>query len=419
MTRYEKYKPTNIEWIGEIPEHWQVKKLKYIGEAIIGITYSPDDISDEENGLLVLRSSNIQDGKLAFEDCVYVSKDVKEKHLTKEGDVLLCARNGSAHLVGKSALIRKEHINITWGAFMSIFRSSIGEFAYQFFNSQIFKSQTGLFATSTINQLTTDTLNNLFVPLPLPEEQTDIANYLDEKTAQIDKLIANKQRLIDLMIEEKKVLINESVTGKNKNWNTVKFNHYIRLRHGYQFMNYDFTSTGIKVVKITQLSADGYLDLSEATYIDATRLTEFEDILINEGDILMALTGGTIGKIIRVGKVDEPLLQNYRVGNFFPASPKITKDFIFWLLSSEHILSQIFFEQRETGQPNIGKENFNSFKIYLPSIEEQNQVVNFLNIETQRIDSALTNIKKEIELIEEYKSSLISEVVTGKQKVVN
>jgi restriction endonuclease S subunit len=225
MSRYEKYKATNIEWIGEIPEHWQVKKLKYIGESIIGITYSPDDISDEGNGLLVLRSSNIQDGKLTFEDCVYVDKDVKEKHLTKEGDVLLCARNGSAHLVGKSALIKKESTNITWGAFMSIFRSSIGEFAYQFFNSQIFKSQTGLFATSTINQLTTDTLNNLFVPLPPPEEQTAVVNYLDEKASHVDKLIANKQRLIELLEEEKTAVINYAISGVGKGWKRMKLKY--------------------------------------------------------------------------------------------------------------------------------------------------------------------------------------------------
>ncbi len=234
MNRYDKYKPTDIEWIGEIPEHWELKKLKFVGEAIIGITYSPDNISNEENGILVLRSSNIQNGKLDFEDCVFVNKEIKKKHFVKTEDILLCARNGSANLVGKCAIITDENTNVTFGAFMSVFRSSIGKFAYHFFNSQIFKSQTVLFFTSTINQLTSDTLNNLFVPLPPAEEQTTIANYLDEKIAQIDKPIANKQTLIELLKEERTAVINNIVNDTGKNWERKKLKYLVKdkLKYG-------------------------------------------------------------------------------------------------------------------------------------------------------------------------------------------
>ena len=81
---------------------------------------------------LVLRSSNIQDGRLSFEDCVYVNKEVQEKHLTKEGDILLCARNGSAHLVGKAAYIDKWNGGVTFGAFMSIVRSELDKYLFYF-----------------------------------------------------------------------------------------------------------------------------------------------------------------------------------------------------------------------------------------------------------------------------------------------
>lgn len=176
MRKYDTYKETGIEWIGAIPEHWESTKLKFISESIIGIIYSPDNVVNEGEGILVLRSSNIQDGRLAFEDCVYVNKKVQDKHLTKVGDILLCARNGSAHLVGKAAYIDKESEGVTFGAFMSIVRSELDKYLFYFFNSQVFKAQTGLFSTSTINQLTSDTLKNIFISFPKDEqEQTAIA----------------------------------------------------------------------------------------------------------------------------------------------------------------------------------------------------------------------------------------------------
>ena len=224
MKRYDKFKPSGIDWIGDIPEHWELKKLKFVGKTIIGITYSPDDITIDESGILVLRSSNIQSGNLTFDDCVFVDKEIQPKHYTRDGDILICARNGSAHLVGKSALITKEHEGHSFGAFMSVFRSQYGRFLYYFFNSQIFKAQTGLFSTSTINQLTSDTLNNMFIAYPPDiEEQTAIADFLKAKLAQFDKLIStndllfgNSDRKTGLLQEYKDAIIGDVITGKIK-----------------------------------------------------------------------------------------------------------------------------------------------------------------------------------------------------------
>ena len=92
---YPKYRASGVDWLGDIPEAWEAKKLKYLGNAIIGLTYSPDDVVDEANGTLVLRSSNIQGGELAFYDNVYVSRKIPTNLRTKTGDILICARNGS------------------------------------------------------------------------------------------------------------------------------------------------------------------------------------------------------------------------------------------------------------------------------------------------------------------------------------
>jgi len=131
---YAEYKDSGLEWLGEIPSHWKVKKLKYLGEAIIGLTYSPDDVVDESEGTLVLRSSNIQNKKLAFEDNVYVRKEIPEKLRTQKNDILICARNGSRALIGKNALIDESAEGVSFGAFMSIFRSEYNSYLSTVFN---------------------------------------------------------------------------------------------------------------------------------------------------------------------------------------------------------------------------------------------------------------------------------------------
>ena len=132
----------------------------------------------------------------------------------------------------------------------------------------------------------------------------------------------------------------------------------------------------------------------------------------------MCLTGGTIGKIIKVGKVGEPLLQNYRVGHFSPIDlENMGNNYMFYLMSSEVIVGQIFYDVRETGQPNIGMEDMNRMRICIPPIDEQQQIVEYLDEQTQLIDKTVSIEEKRIELLKEYRQSLISEVVTGKLKV--
>jgi type I restriction enzyme S subunit len=207
-------KPSGIEWIGEIPEDWSVRKLKDIGDAIIGVTYSPSEVS--EAGTLVLRSSNVQNGKLTFDDNVFINKKIQEKLITKEGDLLICSRNGSKALIGKCAYIKKENAGNSFGAFMTVYRSKFSRFVFYILNSNIFSYYLATYFTSTINQLTTGNLNNIQIPLPPLPEQLIIADYLDQKCTQIDQIIEQKQTLIEKLANYKKSLIYECVTGKRE-----------------------------------------------------------------------------------------------------------------------------------------------------------------------------------------------------------
>jgi type I restriction enzyme, S subunit len=123
--RYPKYKDSGVEWLGQVPEHWEVKRLKYLGEAIIGLTYDPSNVVGVGSGTLVLRSSNVQGGQIVLDDNVYVSSAIPEQLVTKPGDILICSRNGSRALIGKNAKITQEAAGMTFGAFMTAIMGSL------------------------------------------------------------------------------------------------------------------------------------------------------------------------------------------------------------------------------------------------------------------------------------------------------
>ena len=207
-------KDSGVEWIGQIPEHWKVVRLKYLGTCNNGLTYKPSDLVEPNEGVIVLRSSNIKEGKLVFNDNVYVDESIAINSMLKEGDILICSRNGSRELIGKNTVIPKG-LKAGFGAFMMVYRTNSYNYIHKILNSHIFSYYLGTFFTSTINQLTTKNFENMkIVYTPYESEQQAIANYLDDKCAQIDAIIANKQAQLETLAAYKKSLIYEYVTGK-------------------------------------------------------------------------------------------------------------------------------------------------------------------------------------------------------------
>lgn len=144
-------KDSGIEWLGEIPAHWEVRRLRHIGDAIIGLTYDPSDVVvDGNDGTLVLRASNVSGGRIVLEDNVFVSRTIAADLRTRCGDILICSRSGSRALIGKCAKIGTEAEGLTFGAFMTIFRSPLNDYLFYAFNSTLFDYQSGTFLTSTM-----------------------------------------------------------------------------------------------------------------------------------------------------------------------------------------------------------------------------------------------------------------------------
>jgi type I restriction enzyme S subunit len=206
-----------------VPSDWNLKEMRSLGEVKTGLTYKPEDVA--KHGTLVLRSSNIQAERLVFEDNVFVSKKVGDGATVRKGDILICVRNGSRRLIGKSALITAEADGMAFGAFMSAFRSDLSPYLIWVFQSEIVQRQIEENLGATINQITNATLKALKVPMPPPHEQQAIAAALsdaDGVVAGLERLIG-KKRLVKQGAMQDLLTARRRLPGFSGEWEDVAF----------------------------------------------------------------------------------------------------------------------------------------------------------------------------------------------------
>ncbi|MEX1028500.1 MAG: restriction endonuclease subunit S [Paenibacillaceae bacterium] len=420
--RYGNYKDSEVPWLGNIPNQWDVKRLKDIGYSIIGITYSPEDILDEGIfGVLVLRSSNIQNNKLSLLDNVYVRININRKQTLRKGDILLCSRNGSPALIGKNICIDERTEGQTFGAFMTVYRSRYYRFIQNFFNSKLFESQSGLYMSSTINQLTINTLNNFLITLPGTEEQKAIADYLDNKTAKID-------RKIDLLTQKatqygkfKQSLINESVTCGLDKYVTMKDSgvewigsvpkHWSIERIGTAFEERReiVNDTDYSPLSVTMKGIVSQLDSAAKTdHNDNRKRVVINDFVINSrsdrrGSSGVSELNGSVSVINIVlaprknffGKYLHHLFRSYRfIEEFYRVGRGIVDDL--WT-TRYSVMKAIDFAY--------------------PDLKEQQAIADYLDTKTAHIDRIVETINTQIDKLKELRKTLINDVVTGKIKV--
>lgn len=190
-------------------------RLPFVADVIPGLTYSPSDIVDS-GGVVVHRAGSVQNSRIDRSDLVRVSTSIPAKLFIQPGDILVCTRNGSAHLVGKCAIVGISEIGETWGAFMTVLRSQHYRYIYWYMQSSLFAQERKQYFTSTINQLTVGMFSRMMIPFPESHVQERIADHLEEVTGRIDAMLANIDELRALLVERRAALITDVVTGRKK-----------------------------------------------------------------------------------------------------------------------------------------------------------------------------------------------------------
>ena len=185
------------------PKGWSVVGLSEICEYFIGLTYKPTDIG--EFGIPVLRSGNVQNGQLDFSDLVRVTCPVKEKIELRKGDILMCSRNGSARLVGKCAVVNDLDKKMTFGAFMTVLRTEHTRFIEHFLRLPAFRRQIATGATTTVNQITKNMLDQIALPLPPRALELRFSLMIEELEKQREaslKELNQQQNLFNALLQK-------------------------------------------------------------------------------------------------------------------------------------------------------------------------------------------------------------------------
>ncbi len=406
----------------EIPKNWRWVRLGEISLLNIGLTFKPTEISNE--GTIVLRSSNIKNGKIDLSDIVRINKEIPVSKLAKKNDLLICVRNGSKKLVGKTAII--ENDNFAFGAFMSICRSKCYKYLYYYLSSPLFRGNFDSVTTTTINQITQTNLKNRIVPLPPLAEQKRIVEKLDNVLANIDELKASEEKLsilqknfpdklkksilqsaiqgdlteqldtddkvedlLQAIKEEKERLIKEKKIKKQKplleiteeeipfeipkNWKWVRLGKVIELISGRDLTKDKYNNNYEGIPYITGASNFNNNNLIIDRWTDkATSIAVKNDILLT--------CKGTIGEIIvlkedKVHIARQIMAIRLLYGNF---------DYIKW-----YIISQID-KLKSMGKsiiPGISREMILNYLIPLPPLAEQKRIV-------EKLDKLLADIEE-------------------------
>jgi len=443
MKQYDTYKDSGIEWIGEIPEHWEVKKfgrISYMKGRIGWQGLKQAEFTKNGEDPFLITGMNFHDGKIRWDEVYHFSEEryyeAPEIQL-KENDVLITKDGTIGKLLYVDAIPypHKASLNSHLLVLRPLQNSYYPRYLYYVLQSLPFKHHIELTKTgTTFFGITQEAMGQFKILMPLISEQTAIATYLDRKTAEIDELIADKKRMLELYEEEKTAIINQAVTkGINPDvplkdsgieWLGEIPNHWEVKRLSWCFQQVGSGTTPRAGVE--QYYSNGEVnwlltgDLNDKEIFETTKkitqkaVVEHTSLRIYPVDsIVIAMYGATIGKlgILKVSTtvnqaccvISNPIYHNYL--------------FVFYyLLAARRELINLSYGG---GQPNISQELIKSFKILVPPLKEQHAIVHHIETECSRIDTQIERTKKLIELLTEYRTALISEVVTGKVKVID
>lgn len=413
--------------LGMIPQNWDVVELGSIGEPIIGLTYSPRDIND--NGILVLRSSNIHSNKLRFDNNVFVKMEIPERVIVKENDILICVRNGSRQLIGKCALITKEAEGFAFGAFMSVFRTLFAPFVFYTFQSDKIQNQIKEIMGATINQITNKDLREFKIAIPKSiTEQTAIATALSDT----DALISSLQTLITKKQAIKLSAMQNLLSGKIRlpefakrpdgslkttrqtelgcvpeDWEVVELEKVAEIKSGgtpstnrSEFWNGHIL--WCTPTDITSLSGKYLSDTNRK--ITEMGLNNSAAELLPTGSVLMT-SRATIGECAIAKR---PMTTNQGFKNFI-CNRTVNNEFLYYLLSSQ----KDKFIELCNGSTflEISTTQVRKFKITIPkSTTEQTSIAQLLSDMDAEIEALECRLKKTQAL----KQGMMQALLTGK-----
>lgn len=423
MKSYARYKDSGISWIGRIPEHWDVSKIRYIVRTPLQYGANESGIEYDESLPRYIRITDItMDNRLKSNGKLSLPEDAAEPYILEDGDILF-ARSGAS--VGKTFFYEKKYGYSAFAGYL--IKASVNKTKvfpkYIYYNTlgnnyEEWKSRS--FIQATIQNIGADKYNTYIVPIPPIEEQKSIAAYLDKKTEQLNELVAAKQKQIELLKEYKQSLIANAVTkGINhkakmkdsgiswigkvpEHWEIDKLGHRF-IQRKEKVSDKDFEPLSVSKMGVTpQLESACKSDDG-----DNRKLVRKGDFVVNSRSDRKGSCGFSEldGSVSLINIVVTPRCDNgwyyhhlFRSNNYIEEFYRMGRGIVADLWTTR------WSEMR-------------TIMIPVPPIDEQKQIVAYINERVSSIDTQISSIEKQIANLNEYKQSLISDVVTGKVKV--
>lgn len=359
-----------------------------IGETLIGLTYSPKDVV-ENGGTIVFRSSNIQNGMIDYSDLVRVNKSIKERIITKENDILVCARNGSTRLIGKNTLLKKSDSGNTFGAFMMIYRSEDNDIVHPILSTRRYFSQVSENLGARINQITTSDLNSFEFNLPNnPEEKRKIGKLfqlINERIATQNKIIEDLKKLKSAI--SVKLLSGNFTTCNIEDWRITTLGD---ITENFNRRNKD--SVSYPMYSVT--NALGFSPQNEV--FDGKEIKD-EDIsiykIIYKGEFAYNPARINVGSIGRYDN-DTPCMISSLYICIRPTAD-IDSDWLFHVLKSDRMIYQYGLFGEGGVRIYLFYPNFSRIKVLVPPIGIQKEISSVLTLLGQKLH-------QEIKMLNEY-----------------
>lgn len=436
MKRYNAYRDSGVEWIGEIPKNWETLKLKFLGNLYSGLSDKKgEDFSKEyilEKQPFIPFTNIYRNLYIDEADMQYVSIKKNEKqNIVNKNDILFLMSSETLEEIGITSL-KLNNNQVYLNSFCKGFKVVQSKIEPKYLN---FLLHSPLYRTyfSTVGRgftrinIKQEYILNLSALLPPKQEQIKIANYLDQKTEQIDKTISQKKELIKLIKERKQILIKDAITqGIDKTISMIESGiewlgkvpkHWDIKKGKYLFKEIDERSKDGKEELLSVSHMTGITPRSEKNVTmfmsedyTGSKTCQKDDLVIN----IMWAWMGALGVSDREGIISSSY------GIYRQIEPNtFNSSYLEYLLRTNDYIAE--YNRRSTGlhvsRLRLYSDRFLDMKIAIPPIEEQNAIINFIKENNSKIDKAINLQEKQIERLKELKETLIDSCVTGKVKI--
>jgi type I restriction enzyme S subunit len=437
LPTYREYKNSGVPWLGNVPQHWNVKRFKWLIERNDGGVWG-DEPTGEADTIVLRSTEQTVDGRWQLQDPAQrkLTQSEKESALLELGDLLITKSSGSALHIGKTTLVDEQvaALHACYSNFMQRIRvrsTLLPKLVWYILNNELARVQLDLSSNSTtgLANLNGTMVGELLFAIPPPAEQHAIASFLDRETAKIDTLISEQERLIALLGEKRQATISQAVTrGLNPDapmkdsgvawlgevpahWEIVGLTKYLVSVVDYRGRTPTKVGEGVFLVTAKNIR-DGVIDYDASQeYIGST---EYEEVMRRGrpkiGDVLFT-TEAPLGQVALVDREDIALAQ--RIIKFRANPSRLSNAFLkAWIMGSA---CQFNLEQLATGSTALGIKGskIGQVRLYVPPLAEQSAIVAFIDSEVSKLDRLSAHADRAITLLKERRGALVAAAVTG------